>query len=64
MSTTCAPPIIRRLTPVLLALNADHAIVTKSLSAVPQSILTTAQANLSEHFAQMTDALDMLLKGF
>ena len=59
-----APPIIRRLNPVFFFLDDDFAMITQSLAAVPVSILTVRQANLSDHFAEINAALDMLFQGF
>jgi len=59
-----APQIIRRLNPVFSLLDDDFVMITQSLAAVPVGILTVRQTNLSDHFAEITAALDMLFQGF
>ena len=57
-------PIAKRLNPVFVLFDEDHIMVTELLAAIPKQMLTAPQANLADHFAEITDALDMLLQGF
>jgi len=57
-------PIAKRLNPVFVLFDKEHIMVTELLAAVPKQMLTAPQANLSDHFAEITDALDMLFQGF
>lgn len=59
-----APTSANRLNPVFEIDGEPHILVTQSLSAVPSHILINPAANLSGHFDQITNALDMLFQGF
>lgn len=59
-----APTAATRLNPVLTVAGADYVMVTQFLAAVPASVLGAPVANLSDSFAEITGALDMLFQGF
>ncbi|MCG8512081.1 MAG: CcdB family protein [Rhodospirillales bacterium] len=61
---TNAPQPAARLNPVFQIEGRRVVMTTQFLAAVPAAILKTPVTNLSNHFAQITDALDMAFHGF
>lgn len=59
-----APLPARRLNPVFQIGSKPHVMVTQYLAAVPVSELGKPVANLSAHFDEITNALDMVFIGF
>ena len=59
-----APKPAKTLNPVFAIAGGEVVMVTQFLAAVPASLLGTPEANLSDRFATITDALDMLFHGF
>ncbi len=53
-----------RLNPVFEIEGSQHMLVTQSMSAVPVRVLDRAVANLSAHFDEITNAIDMVFQGF
>lgn len=53
-----------RLNPVFAINETDYVLLTQSMSSVPTKILNQPVANLSAHFDEITNALDMLFQGF
>ena len=59
-----APVPGRRLNPAFLVDGTRHVMVTQYLSAVPAISLERPVANLAAHFAEITNAVDMVFQGF
>lgn len=59
-----APKAAKRLNPVFVIAGEPHVMMTQFMAAIPQSSLTNPVTNLSEHFADITSALDMVFQGF
>lgn len=59
-----APKAARRLNPLFEVENQQLLMVTQYIAAVPMSTLGQPIANLSNQFAEITNALDMLFHGF
>ena len=59
-----APKPARRLNPLFEIEGAHVVMVTQFMAAVPQSILKNPVSNLSDAFAEITNALDMVFQGF
>lgn len=53
-----------RLNPKFEINQTSYVLLTQSMSAVPVKTLGQPIANLSEHFDEITNALDMLFQGF
>ncbi len=53
-----------RLNPVFAIDDSKYLLEPQMLAAVPQTILKSPIANLSDHFAEITSALDMVFQGF
>lgn len=59
-----APQPARRLNPVFEINGKEMILVTQYIGSVDGKLLTQPIANLSEHFDEITNALDMLFQGF
>ena len=59
-----APEPAQYLNPMFTIKDYDIVMVTQFLAAVPASILVHPVANLSNHFAEISNALDMIFQGF
>ncbi len=59
-----APKAARRLNPLFEVENQQLLMVTQYIAAVPVNTLGQPIANLSNQFAEITNALDMLFHGF
>ncbi|MCB1459462.1 MAG: CcdB family protein [Nitratireductor sp.] len=59
-----APVPGRRLNPAFDINGTRHLMVTQYLSAVPAIMLDKPVTNLSNHFAEITNAIDMVFQGF
>jgi toxin CcdB len=59
-----APPAARRLNPVFDLPEGAHVMVTQALAAVPVAILGPPVGSVSDRFADITAALDMVFQGF
>jgi len=64
MTPDKAPAPARRLNPSFQINNQEFILVTQYLGSVPTKDLTKPIANLSDQFAEITNALDMLFQGF
>ena len=59
-----SPKPAKRLNPLFEVKGQELLMVTQYMSSVPEKILDQPVANLSEHFSEITNALDMLFQGF
>lgn len=59
-----APTPAKRLNPVFEIEEAQFVMATQFLAAVPIAILNKPIMNLSDQFAEITNALDMVFQGF
>ncbi len=59
-----APIPAKRLNPVFEVGGEEVVMVTQFLSAVPRSVLRGPEGSLKAQFAEITDAVDMLVQGF
>lgn len=59
-----APQPARRLNPIFEINGKEMILVTQYIGSVDGKLLTKPSANLSEHFDEITNALDMLFQGF
>jgi len=59
-----APKPARRLNPIFVVDGTDFVMVTQFTTAVRISELGKPMGTLEPHFAEITDALDMLFQGF
>ncbi|MEZ5791133.1 MAG: CcdB family protein [Nitratireductor sp.] len=59
-----APIPARRLNPSFEINATRYVIVTQYLAAIPTSVLGKPVANLSNHFDEITNAIDMVFQGF
>jgi toxin CcdB len=59
-----APLPARRLNPVFRIGPDDFVMVTQFIAAVPRPALQEIAGNLSRHWDDIANALDMLLRGF
>ena len=59
-----APKPATRLNPQFQINALPHVMVTQFMAAVPTGILKSPVDNLSDDFATVTDAIDMLIQGF
>ena len=59
-----APEPANSLNPIFEIEGNQVVMVTQFLAAVPVAILKDPKANLSEYFAEITRALDMVFQGF
>jgi len=59
-----APKPAQRLNPVFEIDDQQYVMMTQFLSAVLKSELGSPVANLSDEFAEITNALDMVFQGF
>ncbi len=64
MPTSDAPLPARRLNPVFEINGVSYMMVTQFVSAIPANTLGEPAANLSVHFDEITNALDMVFQGF
>ena len=53
-----------RLNPVFVIDGNNHMLVTQSMAAVPTRMLVNPVTNFSAHFAEITNAVDMVFQGF
>lgn len=53
-----------RLNPSFKINDVNYVLLTQSMSSVPTKILGEPITNLAEHFADITNALDMLFQGY
>jgi len=59
-----SPLAARRLNPVFVVEETEYVMMTQMLAAVQIHFLGKAIGTLDTEFAQISDALDMLFKGF
>jgi len=59
-----APKPAKNLNPVFDVNGEQVVMMTQFMASVPSSILTTPIARLSDQFAEITNALDMVFQGF
>ena len=59
-----APKSAQYLNPIFDIEGHQAVMVTQFMASVPTSILKTPITNLSDHFAEITNALDMVFQGF
>lgn len=59
-----APKPAKRLNPIFEIDGERYAMVTQFIAAVPVGILKKKAANMESQFADISNALDMLLTGF
>ena len=59
-----APEPTKRLNPIFRIDDADVVMLTHFLASVPRTVLRNPIKNLSENFAEITNALDMVFQGF
>jgi len=59
-----APQPARRLNPIFEINGKEMILVTQYIGSVDGKLLTQPISNLSEHFDEITNALDMLFQGF
>lgn len=59
-----APKPARRLNPVFEVEKQKLLMVTQYIATVPKNNLGKPKNNLSEHFAEITNAMDMFLQGY
>ena len=57
-------PPTGRLNPIFRVGDADYLLEPQMLAAVPENILKSPIANLCDHFAEVTAALDLVFHGF
>lgn len=58
------PVPTKRLHPIFLIDGDAHIMLTHLMGAVPTTILKSPVANVSDHFAEVTSALDMVFQGY
>lgn len=59
-----APKPARRLNPVFAIEKQKLLMITQYIATVPKNNLGEPITNLAEHFAEITNALDMLFQGY
>ena len=59
-----APKPAKRLNPIFEIEGEPVVMVTQFLAAVPRALLKTPIQSLSDDFAEITNALDMVFQGF
>ena len=59
-----APEPAKRLNPVFEINGQKVVMATQFLAAVPATLLKSPTGNLADHFASITNALDMVFQGF
>ena len=59
-----APEPAKRLNPIFEIDGTDHMMATQFLASVPVAILAKPNANLSDRFDLINNALDMVFQGF
>lgn len=64
MKPQIAPLPAHRLNPAFVINGSDYVMVTQYMAATPKTSLGKPVANLSNHFAEVTNALDMLFQGY
>jgi len=64
MPLSDAPTAAKRLNPNFDIGGESYMMVTQFMAAVPTSILKDPVCDLSDHFADITAALDMVFQGF
>ncbi len=61
---SAAPVPAKRLNPVFRIDGGEHVLLVQSLAAVPASMLTTPNTNLTAQADAVTNAVDMVFHGF
>lgn len=64
MQINDAPKAAKRLNPTFEIDGQKLLMVTQYMASVPTKVLNQPVTNLSDHFAEITNALDMLFQGF
>ncbi len=59
-----SPKPSKRLNPVFTINGGEYVMFAQLVSALPVNILKQPKSNLSSHFAEITNALDMAFHGF
>ncbi|WP_417784411.1 CcdB family protein [Terasakiella pusilla] len=59
-----APKPAKYLNPIFDVNGSDVVMMTQFMASVPNTILTAPVGSLSDHFAEITNALDMVFQGF